>query len=269
MLTEKTFDTGTVSIHYAEGPSGGKPMVLLHGVTGRWQHFLSNLPEFSFRYHTYALDLRGHGKSGRTPGAYRIENYAQDVVAFLHQRVAEPAILLGHSLGAMTAIQAAADAPERVAAVVLEDPPFSSVAKPESPSRQRFSVMRDIVEMEGTFEDKMKAHAAYMKSPHDARLRSRIRQLVQLDPDVLTHTVERKTFEHFRAEDVLSRITAPVLLLQGNPALGGALDDPEAEWILSHLVHGTRVQVAEAGHDLHREHQLTFMQIVNDFLESL
>jgi len=33
MLTEKTFDTDTVTINYAEGPPGGMPLTMLHGIT--------------------------------------------------------------------------------------------------------------------------------------------------------------------------------------------------------------------------------------------
>jgi hypothetical protein len=40
MLKEQTFDTGTVTINYAEGPPSGSPLVLLHSGGDRWQSFL-------------------------------------------------------------------------------------------------------------------------------------------------------------------------------------------------------------------------------------
>jgi pimeloyl-ACP methyl ester carboxylesterase len=82
MLTEKTFDTGAVAIHYAEGPACGMPLVLVHGANSRWQSFLPVLPMLSFRYHTYALEMRGFGRSGRTPGAYHMADFASDIVQF-------------------------------------------------------------------------------------------------------------------------------------------------------------------------------------------
>jgi pimeloyl-ACP methyl ester carboxylesterase len=85
MLTEKIFDTGVVALNYVEGPPSGLPLVLLHGVTLRWQDFLNVMPTLAFRYHSYALDFRGHGCSGHVADAYRIVDYTQDVIHFLRQ----------------------------------------------------------------------------------------------------------------------------------------------------------------------------------------
>jgi pimeloyl-ACP methyl ester carboxylesterase len=59
LLKELSYQTGVVAINYAEGPPNGPPLVLLHGLTGRWQAFLSVIPALSVRWHDYALDFRG------------------------------------------------------------------------------------------------------------------------------------------------------------------------------------------------------------------
>jgi len=87
-IQEKTFNTGEVTINYAEVPSSGPPLMLLHGGGDRWQSFLSIVPPLAKKCHIYALDLRGHGKSGRVPGKYCPEHYASDIVAFLESQVA-------------------------------------------------------------------------------------------------------------------------------------------------------------------------------------
>lgn len=93
MLTEPAFGTGTVSINDVEGPPCGAPLVMLHGVTSRWQTFLPVVLALLVRYHTYALDLCGHGLSSRAPGAFFISKDAEAVIAFLRNRVSEPAVL--------------------------------------------------------------------------------------------------------------------------------------------------------------------------------
>ena len=62
MLTEQSFNTGTVTINYAEGGASGQPLLLLHGGSARWQSFLPIIPELGQYWHLYVPDLRGHGK---------------------------------------------------------------------------------------------------------------------------------------------------------------------------------------------------------------
>src|SRR5438105_3318346 len=126
MVTEHIFDTGAVSINYAEGPRSGPSVVLLHGVTSRWQGWVTTLPVLTQRWHVIAADLRGHGRSGHARGRYGIMEYTQDVIALIRHLQAGPAVLIGHSLGAIVSIGVASEAPDAVRAVVLEDPPLGA-----------------------------------------------------------------------------------------------------------------------------------------------
>ena len=90
MVQDQTFDTGAVTINYVAGPTGGPPLVLLHGITGWWQSWLPVMPDLALRWRLFALDLRGHGRSGRAAGAYALVDYADDVIAFLRQVTGEP-----------------------------------------------------------------------------------------------------------------------------------------------------------------------------------
>jgi pimeloyl-ACP methyl ester carboxylesterase len=67
MLFEKRYRVDEVALNYAEGPDAGPPMVLTHGLTDRWQYYLPIMPFLTMRWHVYALDFRGHGRSSRTP----------------------------------------------------------------------------------------------------------------------------------------------------------------------------------------------------------
>lgn len=62
---------------------------------------------------------RGHGLSGVSPGAYRIEDLAADASALLDHLDVQQAVVIGHSLGGMVALQLALDAPNRVARLCL------------------------------------------------------------------------------------------------------------------------------------------------------
>ena len=272
MLTEKTFDTGTVSINYAEGPSSGKPLVMLHGVTTWWQTFLPVMPGFLIRYHTYALDLRGHGRSGRTPGSYFISNDVADIIAFLRARLTEPAVLLGWSLGAMAAILVAAEAPELIRAVVLEDPPLATMTDNDSSQAEifeRFGLLRDVLTQDGSTGGRRAALADLRPEDDDVQLRYRLKMFAGLDPENLTFIIENRKFEQNRLEEVLPKITCPVLLIQADPTVGGQLDDQIVQAALPLLADCAHVQVQDVGHGIHVEQPTTFSRIVMDFLESL
>ena len=103
MLRERPFDTGTVTLNVAEGPPSGPPLVLLHGGSARWQALAPIIPGLAERWRVHALDLRGHGRSGWTPGRYALADHAADVAAFVEHGAREPAVLFGHSHGGMVA----------------------------------------------------------------------------------------------------------------------------------------------------------------------
>lgn len=113
-------------LHYLEGPDSGPPLVLIPGQSMPCESYLRVLPLLAQRFHCYAVDVRGHGLSARTPGHYRFSVYGEDLVAMLRQVVGRPAILTGNSSGGVIAAYAAAHAPELVCALMPEDPPFFS-----------------------------------------------------------------------------------------------------------------------------------------------
>jgi 3-oxoadipate enol-lactonase len=110
----------------------------------------------SFRYHTYALDLRGHGCSGRRSGAYRVADYAADVVQLLRERGDQPAILVGHSLGGDVGVQVAAEAPTLTYAVILDEPGLYVMAEGRlaaHPIYKRLQTLHDLLGMERSMEE--------------------------------------------------------------------------------------------------------------------
>jgi pimeloyl-ACP methyl ester carboxylesterase len=103
--TFRAFD-GTVLHAEVFGPEGAPTIVLAHGWTEAlrfWVHQIAGLSREDFR--VVAYDLRGHGRSLRSPtGDYSIGAFGDDVEAVLRTCVppGERAVLVGHSLGAMS-----------------------------------------------------------------------------------------------------------------------------------------------------------------------
>jgi pimeloyl-ACP methyl ester carboxylesterase len=272
-VNEHTFDTGAVSINYvAEGREDGPPIVFLHGVTGRWQTWLPVMTAFAAGWRLYALDFRGHGRSGRAPGAYRAVDYAADVIAFLRRRVEQPAVLIGHSLGAIVAIAVAADAPEAVRAAVLEDPPLGVFDEQDfavRPERPGFRASHNLAAAGLPRERLFAALAAREPGVDAAALGARTLALSQLDPDVLTTVLENRAREGYGLAARLKRIACPVLLQQGNVALGAAVDDARVAEARSLLADCTFEHFPDVGHGIHGGQPFAFCRSVRAFLGTL
>lgn len=99
----------------------GAPLVLVHGSAADGSRWAPVLPRLSERFTVHALDRRGRGWSGDAR-SYSIEREYEDVVAYL-DALDEPAVLLGHSYGALVAAEAAR-LTDRVEALVLYEAPF-------------------------------------------------------------------------------------------------------------------------------------------------
>jgi pimeloyl-ACP methyl ester carboxylesterase len=127
-FTELRFTTDDVTLNYIIGPDRDLPLLLIPGQMESWEGYKLVLPELSKKYQVFVPDLRGHGKSTRTPGHYSYNTCGDDLKNFLQEIVQRPAIVAGLSSGGVLAIWLAANAPEDVLAVIAEDPPiFSSV----------------------------------------------------------------------------------------------------------------------------------------------
>jgi pimeloyl-ACP methyl ester carboxylesterase len=123
-FAEKYFHTGDAVLNYVVGPANGQPLVFIHGQSVTWEEYTYIMPLLANRFQVYAITLRGHGKSSWTPGRYTFNQLGQDMTRFLEQVVGRPAILVGNSSGGVLSAWLAANAPEHVEAIVLEDPPL-------------------------------------------------------------------------------------------------------------------------------------------------
>jgi pimeloyl-ACP methyl ester carboxylesterase len=118
-----------VSLHVVERPGDGAPVICLHGIWDWWGYFRAFVaaePDVFGGRPVLMVDLRGHGASAKPQHGFTLSCYADDIVALIHQQPSTVG-LVGHSLGALTALITAGREPERVDLLVLEDPPLPLV----------------------------------------------------------------------------------------------------------------------------------------------
>ncbi|HSM85432.1 MAG TPA: alpha/beta hydrolase [Candidatus Limnocylindrales bacterium] len=120
-LENKTVQLGPYGIHYLVGGQG-KSLVLVHGLGGRAEDWLSMAPEFkSNGYKVYAIDLLGYGRSARPDVDYSISLESDILRQFLDSQNLQQADIAGWSMGGWVSLKFAADHPERVHRLILLD----------------------------------------------------------------------------------------------------------------------------------------------------
>lgn len=118
-------------LHY-RGP--GAPMLLIPGITSpaiTWGFVAERL---AAHFDVHALDVRGRGLSQAGDLDYSLDAMAADVLALIAAIGLKKPIVLGHSMGARTAIRAARLDPARIGRLVLVDPPVSGPGRRPYPS---------------------------------------------------------------------------------------------------------------------------------------
>jgi pimeloyl-ACP methyl ester carboxylesterase len=277
----ESFDMASGRLHAIRHGDGGRPTLLLHGVTRRSDDWLGLMPQLAVFGRTIAVDQRGHGRSSRVPGQYRVMDYVQDAIQLMEARFDRPGFLIGHSLGAMVAAGAAAARPGRVAAVVLEDPTFEMTGKRIHETAfaslfQAFRVWagtsRGVEHVARALSETMiqvpgQGHAVALGTIRDpVSIRYTAACLKQLDPAVLEVALAGRWLEGYDVQETLSRLHCPVLMLQGDWGAGGALPDDYACHIASFCPDLTHVKLAGVGHTIHSTVPDRFLSAVIPFL---
>jgi len=110
----------------------GPPLIVLHGLYGSSDNWMTVAGLLSSKYSVYIPDLRNHGQSPHHPD----HNYTvmcNDMGEFFDRHIRGKCILLGHSMGGKLAVTFAALHPERIAAMIVADiSPFHSPGRQDS-----------------------------------------------------------------------------------------------------------------------------------------
>jgi pimeloyl-ACP methyl ester carboxylesterase len=243
--------------------TGGErpPVVLLHGITDNGACWTRLARDLEADYDLIMPDARGHGRSAVPEAGYRSEDRAADAVALIAALGLDRPVVLGHSMGGLTAALVAADAPERIRGAILEDPAFISPEGWASPMLTEWRAQHQVALAWSDAEMIASGRAEHPGWPDEifpAWARAKLEtSLHAFDWFVLPPT-------DFHA--VVARIGVPTLLVTGEPSLGAVVPAAVAAELGARNPLLRVAHVPGAGHCIRYEQPEQYTAVVRAFL---
>lgn len=125
--TQGACATNGIRMHYLRTGGALPPVVLLHGLMGSGACWTPLARALEGECDVVMPDARGHGGSSAPSSGYRYEDHADDVVGLIRALELSRPVLLGHSMGGMTAAVVASRGAAVLRGLVLVDPTFLSL----------------------------------------------------------------------------------------------------------------------------------------------
>ena len=212
-------DDGVPLFYIDEGQ--GRPIVLIHNLMFGAEYFWQkNIPELSQNNRVIAVDMRGHGLSGKPNAGYNLKQLASDINEILIKLDLHDVVLGGMAIGALSILQYLSDYEnERVSALILSEftPKLVSAIDWKHPTFGDFPE-----EAAAGFSDSVRADrdvlnnfviAGFNQMPNDEILEEMLINTYLTPTEVVAEFVDDMVKNDYR--DMLHTITLPTLLLYG------------------------------------------------------
>jgi N-formylmaleamate deformylase len=260
-----------VKIHYYRTGGNKPPFILLHGATDNglcWTPIAELLAE---KYDVIMPDAQGHGLSDRLGRDFDSQVQARQVLGLINELRLERPIIMGHSMGAGTAAQTAAEHPELLKAVILEDPAWNRDGPPtdggeEARRREMEELTKELTG--GGRRSREELIAACRKTNpawSEAEIQPWADSKLQFDPALFSKL--RPTFTDY--VELVPRIDCPTLLIISDGGIVPVATARHAAELWQSKQPFQWVRIKGAGHNIRREQYGAFHDALFSFLRDI
>ena len=259
------------------GPVGAPQLVLLHGITSSAAANWPSIAHWSQRgWRVIALDARGHGLSPRWQPQQLLragQQLVDDVVEVLEYLQPTPTaglkpILIGHSMGAATAAVVAAQRPDLVSALVLEDPARYGTRSPSELLRRGQAranhVNRTLADLPASLVALLE-NAGTPGQPSAQEALPSLWASQQLDQSLLGTGVVAPEVEFTQ---LMESISLPTLLLTGDRRGEARVGAQLLAQLMEQNPHICGQVMPGAGHQVRRANPQAYYDVVDAFLQT-
>lgn len=257
--------TDGIELFYTRTGKGEKPtLVLAHGITDHglcWHQFASDLEE---DYDLIMYDAYGHGKSSRIDPKKQF-NLAENLHDLINTLKLDRPGVIGHSMGAATAAAFAADHPEMLSALVLEDPPWSDqeVTEDQISARMQEWKKGNLKAKHKTVKELVKRQKKEAPNWEETILGEWAQSKLLVDPGIFDQDpLDRRDWR-----ELAKAIKVPTLIVTGDNELGAIVTPKLGVEAIKILEKGEFGHISAAGHCVRYEQYQPYLTMVRLFLK--
>lgn len=253
--------------------NGEPPLLFIHGIAGRWTHWLENIPHFAQSRRVIAVDLPGFGDSEMPSDGITIPGYGRCIESFCDQLELESVQIAGSSMGGFVGAEMAIQYPQRVERLVLVSavgasdvllkiaPLLGTVALLERMSARHVVTFRKKL----LRRPRLRKIGLSLIANHGDRLSPEMAYELSLGVNKEGFVDAFKAMTKYDIRDRLSKIGCPVLVVWG-------ADDPLVPigdaYLFENAIPGARLEIIrDASHLSMLERPDQFNRIVEQFLD--
>lgn len=207
------FERNGCQLHYQDCGQG-EPVLLVHGLGSSIEDWEYQIPELARNRRVLAIDVRGHGRSDKPREAYRMSDFAADVIGLIEHLQLPSVHLVGISMGGMIAFQLGVERPELLNSMTIVNSAPEIIARTLSEHWQltKRKVLSRLLSLETI--GKGLARILFPR-PEQAELRHKVEQRWPRN-DKRAYLASLNAILGWSVREHLSTITCPTLVISAD-----------------------------------------------------
>lgn len=254
-----------MKLNYKELGDGGKPLIILHGLFGSSDNWMTIGRKLSEKFHVYLVDQRNHGDSPHDD-VHNYEVMAEDLEEFIESNNIENPHIIGHSMGGKTAMYFAVQHPDLYDNLVVVDiAPKAYPVHHDSILEGLCSLKLDELESRGDADKKLSEYV-----PEKGVRQFLLKNLTRNDKKEFEWKINLPILEK-NIEVVGKGLEKRLTTEKDTLFIGGKNSNyikSEDHIAINNFFPNARIKMVEgAGHWIHAEKPEEFLSLIEDFLK--
>lgn len=262
-----------------EGKKNQHPIVIVHGLYGSSDNWLTVGKKLGKKNHVFMVDQRNHGRSPNA-NEHNYEDMTEDLADFFEEHRIEKAIVIGHSMGGKTAMYFAAEYPEKIDKLIVADIAPKNYFELEEKGqyylhqhileslkevrKHQFETREEIADFLSIKLDNESLVMFLLKNVYRNKETNRFDCRINVDV-LYDHLDEVISGVNYRwLEDRMPILNYPVLFIKGEKS--PYISEEDEKKIKEIYPEAQITTIPDAGHWLHAEQPQLFMEALEQFI---